>query len=193
MRVEDLFRIDIGSLTQEQLNKVAGFAQSQANRSLRSWIPKEHRSPSARQALKYTGGGLFNIKEAGTLNQQKKELARAIAYLQNPTSTQKGWRSTKYAIIREINKNMPPGAKKLTYAKFDDMFDAYEKAKELNKNISDREYKYNVIDTLLDEVEDENKDIDEIAVETAENFADIIEKRERETAAAYEGISSFFR
>ena len=69
-----------------------------------------------------------------TLQQQKKELQKAITFLSDKTRTVAGWEEEKQANLNKVNAHFKEGAGFDT-VDFDRLYSAYQKAREIDKNI----------------------------------------------------------
>lgn len=188
MRIKDLINLDISKLTSQSIKDIGHYAQVQVNKQARRWSDQEFKSP-AYYALQKSGGAIsFKGK---SLNEKKKELARAIRFLADPTRTQAGWKREKQRITKSIEKDFNVS---VSPEQFDSVWTSYEKAKELNSAVGLMDYKYNVINTL-NEILSENteQDLDELAVKISDDLENLIKEREETIEAERQTISGNFK
>ena len=175
-----LKRVNVSKLTEKNIQPYITAARKQIQSSVRTWSKKEYKSPAFYALVELTGGRMkFNFKGAD-LNTKKHLLTQAIRYLQMETRTVKGWEKVKKKNVKALNKKLGlKGGEKFTTDEYDKFYTAYEKLKELNPNVKNLAYKYDVFLTLLEELRaDPNKSADELAVEMMEEVSDIIERKE---------------
>ncbi len=198
MKLEDLYNVNIADLTSETIRKYASFASSQANRRLNTWrlydeddtIP--HAVRQARDYLYSENQSKFTFKPDQDLNKQKKELARAINFLQDRTSTKAGWNETKSDVIDDVK--LKTGVQ-ISPENFDDVFKAFEKLKQLDKNAGTKELKYQLWRLLDTELEDKDESPEELALRlhNSENtLSELIKQNEEAFRYATENVSSLF-
>ena len=192
MTIKDLMNLDISRLTNKTIQAIGHYAQVQVNKQVRRWETEEYKSP-AYYALKKAGGknGIYISYKDKTLNQKKKELARAIQFLSDPTRTKSGWKKVKQEVSADIKQKYD-----LTIApeNMDSVWTAYEKAKELNGTVGMTDYKYNVVEALNELVTDQpSRDLDELAVFITSNIDEKVKDREKEVETERKSISSNFK
>lgn len=192
MTIKELMNLDISRLTNKTIQAIGHYAQVQVNKQVRRWETEEYKSP-AYYALKKAGGenGIFISFKGKTLNQKKKELARAIQFLGDRTRTKAGWKEVKRDVSADIKQKYD-----LTIApeNMDSVWTAYEKAKELNGTVGMTDYKYNVVEALNELVTDQpSRDLDELAVFITSNIDEKVKDREKEVETERKSISSNFK
>ena len=185
--LEELLSVDIAKLTKAELQGYKKVARDEIARMVRKW-EKEKYKPPAYYGLDKTTGGTKKISFKGkdTLQQQKKELAKAVNILKDPTRTKTGFEKEKQLNISVVNEQIKKkvhkgrGDKRDTFDEvdFDRLYEVYEKAKELDKNIMNVEYKYTVFEAMVTSIEDENKSIDQLALEMQNILEDAIKQKE---------------
>lgn len=192
MTIKELMNLDISRLTSKTIQAIGHYAQVQVNKQVRRWETEEYKSP-AYYALKKAGGedGIYISFKGKTLNQKKKELARAIQFLGDRTRTKAGWKKVKREVSADVKTEHG-----LTIApeNMDAVWTAYEKAKELNGTVGMSDYKYNVVQALNEMVSaDPNMETDELAVFITSDIEKRVKDREKELEQERKNISSNFK
>ena len=92
----------------------------------------------------------------------------------------KGWEKVKKKNVKAVNKKLGlKGDQKFTSEDYDRFYTAYSKLKQLDPNVQNLSYKYDVFSTLLEEMRaDPEKSAEELAVEMQKQVSDIIERKE---------------
>ncbi len=180
--LEELLSVDINKLTKAELQGYKKVARDEVARNVKRWEGREHKSPAYYALKKATGGTLkISFKGKDTLQQQKKELAKAIHFLSDQSRTVKGWNEIKKKNVAKINAHFSKDKKEVFDAvNYDRLYEAYNKAKQIDKNIESQEFKYAVMESLIDRITDENIDVDQVALEMAEEAKKIYKQREKE-------------
>ena len=177
-----LKRVDVNKLTEKNIQPYITAARKQIQSSVRTWSKKQYKSPAFYALLEVTGGKMkFDFKGA-SLNLKKSMLSKAISYLTMESRTVKGWEKIKKKNVKAVNKKLHlKGNDKFTTDEYDKFYTAFEKLKQLNPNVKNLSYKYDVFSTLLEELRaDPKKTADELAVEMMDEIASIIENKELE-------------
>lgn len=190
MKLEDIINVKIEKLNAESIKEVARSAQNLANKAYRRWEEKEFRSPAYYGMKK--SGGLISFRGKEDLKEQKKELARAVRFLTDRSRTVAGWNEIKKENTEIVNDKVfkQSGENQLSPDDYDRFYTAFEKAAEINPNIETENYKYNVMDALLEELDNYAKDVDELAVDLADQFPQIYE--DTKDVDEEDNISTFF-
>lgn len=191
----DLLNVDINKLTKETIKEYTRVARENVRKTVARWNKKEYKSPAYYALSKRTDGKMkIGFRGLKTLQRQKEELAKAIRFLEDPTRTVEGWESAKRDNVKALNKKLAAegSSNQLTTDDYDRFYSAYEKAKEIDPNITAAEYKYKVMDSLVSAVQDFDKSIDELAVEIAEKFKTIYEENEAQHRRNMDDISEEF-
>lgn len=175
--IEALKNVSIRTLTMAAIKPFAAAARELANKAFKKWEQKEYKPPAYYGMKK--SGGLISFKGKKTLNQQKKELARAIRFLTDPTRTVKGWEKEKKSQTGIINAKVKEAEREneLKTEDFDRFYEAFDKAVELEPSIATERYKYLVVDALIEELDDKTKSVDELAVAMKEKFPEIYKNK----------------
>ena len=193
--LQELLSVDINKLTKAELQGYKKVARDEVLRGVKRWAKSESKPPAWYRLEAETGGTMkISFKGKNTLQQLKKELAKAIHFLQDPTHLAKGWKKFKKKNIKALNKEIKQQRTagglfktKFTDKDFDRLYKAYNKAKQINKNVG--LYKYEVMETALDIIKDESKSIEEIALAMAESLDSIYEEKEKEKQEAEQTAS----
>lgn len=179
--LEELLSVDINKLTKAELQGYKKVARDEVARTLKRWEGREYKSPAYYAFEKLTGGtNKISFKGKG-FQAQKKELRKSIQFLSDPTVSVKGWKAEKERNITLINAHFKEDTQQVfNTIDYDRLYSIYQKAKELDSNIENKEYRYAVFETLIDKIKDEKLDIDAVAVDMAEQLKKIYEKKEKE-------------
>ena len=185
--LEELLSVDISKLTKAELQGYKKVARDEVARIVRRWEKEDYKPPAYYGIDKPTGGSYkISFKGKDTLQQQKKELAKAVHILKDPTRTKTGFETEKQRNIQIVNEQIRKkvhkgrGNKRDTFDEvdFDRLYKVYEKAKELDKNIMNVEYKYSVFEAMVSSIKDEDKSIDALALEMQNLLEDAIKDKE---------------
>ena len=174
--LQELLSADISKLTKAELQGYKKVARDEVARTLKRWEGREYKSPAYYEFDRATGGtNKISFRRDMTLQEQKKELAKAVHFLSNETRTVEGWNAVKKRNIDKINEGLGKDETEdgLTITNYDRLYAAYDKARELDPNIEAQEFRYRVFDRVADLLEDDTKSIDEIAIEMVRAREDI--------------------
>lgn len=177
-----LKRVDVSKLTEKNIQPYITAARKQIQSSVRTWNKKQYKSPAFYALADATGGKMKFAFKGASLNLKKSMLAKAIAYLTMESRTVKGWEKIKKKNVKAVNKKLHlKGRDKFTPDEYDKFYTAFQKLTQLNPNVKNLSYKYDVFATLLEEMlADPKKTSDELAVEMMDEIAGIIEQKELE-------------
>ena len=182
--LQSLTVADIQKLTKKELQAYKKVARDEVARGVKRMSEWEYKPPAWYQLEHATGESMkISFKGKQTLQQQKKELAKAIHFLQDPTHLNPGWKAFKKKNIKALNKEIPKQRDeqgkykgKFSDADFDRLYFAFDKAKQINKNVG--LLKYEVMASAIDVVKNQKMSIDEIAAKMATDFEDIYKENE---------------
>ena len=179
--LQELLSVDLNKLTKAELQGYKKVARDEVARTLKRWEGREYKSPAYYAFEKLTGGtNKISFRGKTTLQQQKKELAKAIRFLSDPTVSVEGWKAEKQRNLSLINAHFnKETAEEFTTVDYDRLYEAYNKAKQIDKNIEAQEFRYAVFEALIDKIKDESIDIEQIALEMAEKTKEIYEQNEQ--------------
>lgn len=194
LSTEDILKMDnktFNKLSENELRHLVTRLASSANKRVKAFEQKGERSPAYNVAKR---GGKFTAK-GKDLNALRSEFLREKSFLQSKVSTVSGWKKTK----QRIEKGLAEQGVNVS----DELFDIYSKLRELDKTISQKEFKYEImkeIEAVLEENEVEDGFWDELTdKEKAERYAtmlydrlDEIIGRNEETRRRADSTSDFF-
>ncbi len=169
--LEELLSVDLNKLTKAELQGYKKVARDEVARTLKRWEGREYKSPAYYQFDKATGGAnKISFSRDMTLQQQKHELKKAIRFLSDESRTVEGWNRIKQRNVDLINEGLgkKDSEEWFDVSNYDRLYEAYDKAKEIDSNIESQQYRYRVFDRVADLLEDETKSADEIALEMVE-------------------------
>lgn len=182
--IDDIMNMDIqtfNKLNKSDLRKVVGRLVSAGNKRLRSFEKAGESSPATRHIEKT--GGVFSTK-GKNLNELRNEFTRAKNFLQSKSSTRRGWTGVKKETAKNLEKQ---GVKGLTPDKLDEVLKAYERLKEVDPSVANKNLKYKVLDSISELSDD--FDIDSVVEKMTERITEIYE----ETNGGNDGgVSGFF-
>lgn len=185
--VSDILNMDINafnSLKLPEMRKVVGRLVSAGNKRLRSFERAGERSPATRHIEK--SGGVFSTR-GKSLNELRAEYIRAKNFLESKTGTRKGWTEVKKKIISSLEKK----GVFMTLEQFNDVWESYEKLKELSPEVANKAFKYTSLQNVQNMVEDTNFSADEIATKLHDELTEIYEEQAGLNNGV-SGVSGFF-
>lgn len=173
---------DFNRLDERELKTITSRLASAANKRLRRFEKSGISTPATRRAEE--SGGFFSVK-GKTLNQTRAEFMRAKQFLEAKTSTRRGWETTRkntIARLRDLGVNV-------TKDQLDELWQAYEKLKEMSPEVESASLKYDVLKGINERIT-AGVDADSAAISMLDEIKGIYEER----AAADEdgGVSGFF-
>lgn len=186
--ITDLMSMDLDDflkLDTKQLKEVTSRLASAGNKRIRN-LEKGNNSPALRSVHK--SGGNFSVK-GKDLNSLRSEYVRAKLFLEAETSTVKGWNKVKQRSIDEMEK---VSGVKITKEQFDDYWKMYEKLKEANRSVGERQFKYTTLDKLADMMNNTKKTPDVIVETIAKQLNKIYQEQEQKLNAGDKGVSGYF-
>ena len=147
-------------------------------------------SPVIREWEK-AGSVPFGRVRGKSIDDLRKEYKRTALFLDAPTSKMQEWervrKDTMAVVAEEINKKKAakaaageyledmPMESKLTDKQFDPFFEAYQKLKELDSSVTEKQYKYTVFEAI-DERLAQNMDPKQIAVDVYKQLDKLYKK-----------------
>lgn len=143
-----------------------------ANKRYAEFERRGERSPAYRYVER--SGGRFSAK-AKTLNQQRQEFIRIKGFLESETGTVKGWSKVKAKTVKSLGKM----GINVTSQQFDDLWESYEKLKELDRTVASHGMKYSVLKDISNQLKDTTKSPEEIAVGMKNRINEIYEEQEK--------------
>lgn len=142
--ITDISNISIqefNRLTESDLRKAVSRLASAANKRIRTFERKGSTSPAVEYISR--SGGKFSTK-GKTANELRAEFTRARDFLRAKTSTVKGVEKVKKTTIDALKRS----GVNISPEQFDDFFKAYERLKETNPEIANKNFKYNAMRDL---------------------------------------------
>lgn len=149
MTSKELLNIDIADfnkMSRKELSKAVSTLGATANKRLKSFETKGIKSP-ATSALSKSGGKIS--AKGKNINQLRAEYVRAKNFLTAETSTIKGYKQNQRDVIEQLGLE---GVDELTEKQFNKLWQAYEILKERSPEISNKRFKYSVLQDIADEI-----------------------------------------
>ena len=183
MSIKKIINMDIkdfNKLTKEDLSVINKKLRIQSNRLIKRFEKHNIYSPSYYGYIK----GESDINEQ-TIQGMRAEFRRNKNFLKAETSTLKGYKEYKRKIIESLSEE----GIELSNKQYDDFFEVYDKLVELDKTIAETAFKYNVMKTVGNYIEDKKTiDVDEVVSEMYEKLNDIYERNQE-----IDDVSDFFQ
>ena len=182
-------------LTEPQLRHIVTRLASAGNKRLRKFEEKGEKSPAYSRAVK---NGFFTAKNK-SLSQLRHEFLREKEFLQNKYSTVSKWLPLKQKLI----KGMQASGIGIDHTNFYDIFDVYQKLREVDQSVTYGEFKYTAlkeIEEFLESPESTNQELEEMepgerakayALELNNRLSEIIGEQEEMKQKA-DSTSDFF-
>ncbi len=189
MTVKDILNMDENiwnRLTAGELRQVTGRLVSAGNKRIRNLERQENSSPALRAVNR--SGGKFSTR-GKNFSQLKSEFARAKNFLQQKTSTVKGWKKVK----QETRNKLGIEGINFTDNQWDNFWKTYNKLKELNPDVELDSIKYNVFKTISTRIIDKNETPESIAIAMNKEVNNLYEwNKELEQQRISGGVSEYF-
>ena len=177
----NLSSVEISKLKKPQLRKIVQTLASTSNKRLKRLQQKGISTPASRYANK---SGKFSTK-GKNINQLRAEYIRAKNFLQSKTSTLKGYKQFK----KEVQKNLAEKGINISSDKLEPIFNIYEKLKDINPSVTEKNLKYVTLQEISEELKDGQTE-EEILSRINDNLSQMYEQEmELEN---YGTISDFF-
>lgn len=177
----NLSSVEISKLKKPQLRKIVQILASTANKRLKRLHEKVISTPASRYANK---SGKFSTK-GKNINQLRAEYIRAKNFLQSKTSTLKGYKKFK----KEVQKNLSEKGINISSDNLDQIFNIYEKLKDINPSVAEKNLKYITLQEINEELKDGQTE-DEILNRINDNLSQMYEQEME--LEDYDSISDFF-
>ena len=175
----NLSSVEISKLKKPQLRKIVQTLASTSNKRLKRLQQKGISTPASRYVNK---SGKFSTK-GKNINQLRAEYIRAKNFLQSKTSTLKGYKQFK----KEVQKNL--SEKGISSDNLEPIFNIYEKLKDINPSVAEKNLKYVTLQEISEELKDGQTEY-EILSRINDNLSQMYEQEmELEN---YDTISDFF-
>lgn len=129
------------SQDRQALSRVVSRLASAANKRLKRMKTKGESSPALIRAME--SGGKFSVK-GKSLNELKKEFMRVKSFLQDKTSDLKQWKKLK----KKLQESLGKSGIVIDETKVGKVIHIYEEVRKKNPEVSAREFKYKVFETI---------------------------------------------
>lgn len=173
------------SLNLRDLKTVTSRMISTANKRIARMEAKGENSPALRAINR---GGKLSV-ENKNLNEVRAEFIRAKGFLMNKTSGLLGWyrvRKQTVASLNEIGVN-------IDLKHLDQLWDLYEKLKEVNPAVAEAPLKYNALRELGNQIMNNENNLDDDAiVAKVDGLLESSYEESMEIENEFEGVSAFF-
>ena len=146
-KTQQLLELDIrdfNRMTKKELKQAVRTLSYTANRRLRAFEAEGEESPATRYAQE--SGGMFTGYQKDTVNDLRAEFMRAKGFIEAPTSTLEGWEDIKASTIATLEDKH--GIEDFNEEDWDRVWKAYERLKETDKRVAEKQFKYNVIEEI---------------------------------------------
>lgn len=163
--ITDISNISIqefNRLTESDLRKAVSRLASAANKRIKTFERKGATSPAVEYISR--SGGKFSTK-GKTANELRAEFTRARDFLRAKTSTVKGVEKVKKTTIDALKRS----GVNISPEQFDDFFKAYERLKETNPEIANKNFKYNAMRDLSQMMQND-VDVDDLITRMQEQL-----------------------
>lgn len=146
----------LNSLNRSELSKIVTQLGKTANARIKEFHQKDLKSP----ALAYVerSGGKISVRNKD-VNALRAEYVRAKGFLQAKTGTVKG---TLIFQAETIQKLQQKTGIELKPELFDEFWKAYEKLKEIDASVTERQFKYAVLDDINKQFDSNNVSVDDV-------------------------------
>lgn len=144
LSVEDILNMDFDKFNElgaKEMKLVVGRLVSAANKRIRRLESAGIESPAYRQVMR--SGGYIST-QGKDLNALRSEFARARNFLESKTSSRTGYKKIRKETIANLKKE----GVEIDPAQFDEVFNLYERLKEIDPSISNRTLKYAVLSEI---------------------------------------------
>lgn len=188
MSTQDILNIDLATfnkLNTQQMSEMVQRLSSTANKRLKALRNMGSDSPALR-AVNRSRRGNFTTR-GKNLNELRAEFVRAKNFLENKTSTVSGWKKVRNEIIESLQEE----GINITISNFDNLWKAFNKLAEGNPLYFERNYRYEVLRELKEEMEDySTTEVEEVVAAIQNRMSKLYEQviaNDEDT-----GVSQFF-
>ena len=173
------------SLNLRDLKTVTSRLISTANKRIARLEAKGENSPALRAVNR---GGKLSVNNKN-LNEVRAEFIRTKGFLMNKTSGLAGWKQTRKQTVASLNDI----GVAIDLSHLDQLWDLYEKLKEVNPAVAEAPLKYNALRELGKQImnNENNLDGDAIVVKVDSLLTSSYEES-MEIENEFEGVSAFF-
>lgn len=151
---KDYMNIDLTdflSMDRSELIKGVSVLGKVANRRYRDVKQKIGNTPANESLM--VSGGLINARNK-TYNQLRAEFVRAKNYLEKKSSSVSGYNKIVNQTINTLSKQ----GIDISKSQFNDFWEIYEKVKERDPMVADRQYRYKILETITTNMENMSSD-----------------------------------
>lgn len=180
-------QIELSKLNRSEMAKVVGRLVSAGNKRIRRLQTDKDKSFALRPLTNPKTGDVEMFSTKGKdLKELQKEYVKIKNFMQNKTSTLKGWKEVK----KDIKSSLKEKGVEFDDDKWSGFFDTYGKLSELDPIYRTKMYKYNLMGEIATEI-DNGKDGEELLDEMEGRLKDIYEEQQ-EYEKQFDGTSSLF-
>lgn len=188
MSTQDILNIDLATfnkLNTQEMREMVQRLSSTANKRMKALRESGLDSPALR-AVNRSRRGKFSTR-GKNLNELRAEFVRAKNFLENKTSTVSGWKKVRNEIIESLQEE----GINITISNFDNLWKAFNKLAEGNPLYFEKNYRYEVLRELKEEMENyDNTEVDEVVAAIQNRMDKLYEQviaNDEDT-----GVSQFF-
>lgn len=162
---------DFSHMTKEELKKAVTTLARSANQKIKEFEKADETSPASRY-IEESGG---KITASGKdLNQLRAEFMRAKDFLESKTGSVSKWNEVKEKTIESLSDE----GVEVSENEFDTMWKAYERLKETNPEIANKELKYTILQEIANMASDRRRTPASIARAMQDRLSEIYEREE---------------
>lgn len=183
---QELINMSVDALNKmdEQTLRAAVSRMADAANKRVARIDKSGVSSQAVAALHRSGQEKFSTK-GKDLNSLRAEYARIKGFMTSATGSVKNAKKVEKNVTSELSKR----GIDINRQQYKNFWSAYEKLKERDPAISNKQLKYSVLQNIAAEMDEGNRSIDEIVNDISNRIEDIYEQTQDLTD---DGVSRFF-
>lgn len=188
-KTEQLINMDIrdfNRMTKKELKQAVRTLAYTANRRLREFESAGEESPATRYAEE--SGGTFTGQGKNTVNELRAEFMRAKGFIESKTGTLEQWEETKSRTVESLQER---GVEDLSEEDLSKMWKAYERLKETNPEVANKQFKYNVLNEIASMATDGRRTPASIARAMQSRLDELYEREE--TLSNDSGVSRFIK
>lgn len=173
------------SLNLRDLKTVTSRLVSTANKRIKRMESKGENSPALRAVNR---GGNLSVSNKN-LNEVRAEFIRAKGFLMNKTSGLVGWKEVRKQTVASLNEI----GVTIDLKHLDQLWDLYEKLKEVNPAVAEAPLKYNALRELGKQIMNNENNLDDDAlVVKVDGLLKSSYEESMEIENEFEGVSAFF-
>ena len=176
---------DFSRMTKEELKKAVTTLARTANQRIKEFEQADETSPASRYIAESGGKITASGKD---LNQLRAEFIRAKDFLESKTGFVSKWNEVKQKTVESLSDE----GVEVSESEFDTMWKAYERLKETNPEIANKELKYTILQEIANMASDRRRTPASIA-RTMQNRLSQIYEREEMLHDDESGVSRFIK